>query len=223
MKLSDVINFVYPRNIYCVCCNDMLPVGRDHALCDKCIEEMLWYSKNPFDAKINEFCFDKVLSLVNYDVHAQTIIHKLKFQNKPYIAKPIGQLMGELYGEAGAYFVAVPMHKERQEERGYNQAELLAIYASKACGSIFLKDALLKIKPTVSMRSLTGDGRRQSIRDSIVVTPENKGKIKGKDLVLVDDVITTGTTADICASALKKAGARSITVLTFAAVDYKGK
>lgn len=223
MKLSDVINFVYPRNIYCVCCNDMLPLGRDHSLCDKCIDELLWYTKNPFDKKIEEFSFDKVLSLVNYDMHAQTIMHKLKFQNKPYIAKPIGKLMGELYGMAGAHFVAVPMHKEKQEQRGYNQAELLAIYASKACGSTYLKDALSKIKPTVSMRSLTGDARRQVIRDSIIVSPAMKEKIKGRNLVLVDDVITTGTTADICASVLKRAGAKSVTVLTFAAVDYKGK
>lgn len=222
MKLNDIVNLIYPQNIYCICCSDMLPVGRPHALCDECISNLSWFTANPFDKKIDEFNFDRVLSLVNYDMNAQTIIHKMKFQNRPYIAKPVGRLMGELYAKAGDIFVAVPMYKEKEAVRGYNQAALLAEYAAKACGSIYIKDVLVKTKPTVSMRSLAGDDRRQVIRDSIRVVDEKIPVIKGKTVVLVDDVITTGTTADICAEALKKAGASYVIVLSFAAVDYKG-
>ena len=223
MKVAEeILNIVYPRNIYCVCCNDMLPLGRVHSLCDKCIENLKWISENPFTEKLDEFSFDEVLSLVYYDMYAQNIVHKLKFQSCPYVAKPIGRLMGELLNRQDVTIVAVPMYIEKKKLRGYNQAELLGIYAAKASKAYFLKDGLIKIKPTASMRSLRADDRKNSIRDSVIVNEALVGQIKGRNIVVVDDVITTGTTADICAEALKNCGAKKVTILSFAAVNYKG-
>jgi len=216
--LDCILDIVFPENIYCICCGDMIAKSRIHGLCDDCIKSIDWVTEDLFDEK-KGFSFDGVLSLANYDFRIQQIMHGLKFHGKNYYASSMGLLMGELFNEncKGEYvFVPVPMHREKEEIRGYNQAALLAKYASKTAGAQFIKDALLKIKTTESMRIAGGEKRRNLLEGSIACNPKCLNVIKGADIVLVDDVVTTGSTAEECSRVLKKAGAKSVTVLSFA-------
>jgi len=113
------------------------------------------------------------------------------------------------------YLVPVPLSKEKQKKRGYNQAGLLARYAGKELG-IPVLEAIEKIKDTRAMRSSRGLERRFILDQAFRVVETNKAKVEGANIILVDDVITTGSTANECSKVLKLAGAKSIVVLCFA-------
>ncbi len=198
---------------------------RVHGLCDTCIEKMSWLTKNPFKNKLEGFFFNDVVSLVKYDGYAQMIVHNLKFHSKPYVARGIGRLMGELFithYEERMVFTPVPMFKEKEKIRGYNQAALLAKFASEASGNRYIPDVLTKVKSTDSMRMARAEGRLTALQGSMVINDDRKDEVSGHDIVLVDDVVTTGNTANYCSRLLKEAGATKVIILSFAAVDYKG-
>lgn len=222
---EKALNFVYPENIYCCACGDVMDPSRVHGLCDACIEKMSWLTKNPFENKLEGFFFDDVISLVKYDSYAQMIIHNMKFHSRPYVARGIGRLMGELllaHYDEKMCMTAVPMFKGKERARGYNQAALLARYASEAAGNKYSEDLLFKIKATDSMRMARSEGRITALEGSIAINEAKIGEIAGQDIVLVDDVVTTGNTVNYCSRLLKEAGAKKIVILSFAAVDYKG-
>jgi ComF family protein len=114
--------------------------------------------------------------------------------------------------------VFTPMTKERESERGYNQAEILADEFCKIVGLPILKEALVKTKETARQATIsTAKQRRENLNGSFKVV--NKSAVKGKNILLIDDVMTTGATVEILCELLKKAGAQSVTVLTVASVS----
>lgn len=113
---------------------------------------------------------------------------------------------------------SVPLHRKRLLERGYNQSAKLAESLSKML-NIPLTGALVRTRSTRSQSTLSGKERRQNLNDAFAVREE----VKNRHILLIDDVRTTGTTAVKCAEALFEAGAREVTVLTFAqAVPMEG-
>ena len=134
----------------------------------------------------------------------------------------MGELLASSY-QKSLLITCVPMHKEKLKKRGFNQAELLAKYAARASSNQFLGDLLIKARETDSMRTERAEGRFTALKGSIIVNPNRQEDIKGREIVLVDDVITTGNTANYCSKELKEAGASKVYILSFAAVNYKGK
>jgi competence protein ComFC len=110
----------------------------------------------------------------------------------------------------------VPIHSSRQRKRGYNQARLLAAPVAEMLGVPLLPETLLRIRKTQSQVELSAAGRRKNLQPEYFAVP-NSGLIQGKNLLLIDDVMTTGTTASVCAAALRNAGAAQIYVVTLAA------
>ena len=110
----------------------------------------------------------------------------------------------------------MPCTKAKKKKRGYNQAELLAKYAAKELGLPVLTDVLVKQKETPSMRLSTGEERRNLMQGVFAVDQNACAGLLGADILLVDDVLTTGSTADACALELKAAGVRTVSVLCFA-------
>jgi ComF family protein len=108
------------------------------------------------------------------------------------------------------FIVAVPLHKKKRRLRGYNQAELLATEISRKCGIPLRRDLLYKSKETEQQKSLTRQKRKANLKDAFLV----KEKIpSGQSFLLIDDVYTTGSTADAAALVLKEAGAKAVYVL----------
>ncbi len=224
--LYKTLDLLFPENIYCSCCGDVINKSRVHGLCDNCVANLAWIIKNPFQNKLEGFFFDDVISLTKYDGYAQMIMHNLKLHSKPYIARGIGKLMGELlnsYFDDKLILTPVPMYNGKKLLRGYNQAALLAKYASVESDNVLYEDLLIKDKSTDSMRMAKGDERYTTLDSSIIINPARVHLVENRDIVLVDDVITTGNTANCCTKILKDAGANHVYILTFAAVDYKGK
>lgn len=121
-------------------------------------------------------------------------------------------------GQAGAeaVLVPVPLHRWRLWRRGYNQAALLARALAQHSGREWLPDALVRVRGTRSQQGLSRAGRLRNLSGAFRV--RQRERLRGRIVVLVDDVLTTGSTARRCAAALRAAGAREVRVLTLARV-----
>ncbi|MES1262566.1 MAG: phosphoribosyltransferase family protein, partial [Acidobacteriota bacterium] len=114
--------------------------------------------------------------------------------------------------------VPVPLHWRKQWERGYNQAELLARHVAKRRGVPLVK-ALRRKRPTAVQASLAVAGRRKNVAGAFLMRPQ--ARLAGQRVLLIDDVMTTGATAGACAVALKRGGAKSVSLLTLARADRR--
>ncbi|HEX7758543.1 MAG TPA: ComF family protein, partial [Caulobacteraceae bacterium] len=112
----------------------------------------------------------------------------------------------------------VPLHRWRLLKRRYNQAAEIARPLARIAGLDYLPDALIRRRDTQSQGGKSGSGRRRNVAAAFTVAPAWRKRIEGKRLVLVDDVLTTGATAEGCARALKAAGAVCVDVAVIARV-----
>jgi ComF family protein len=117
-----------------------------------------------------------------------------------------------------ALLVPVPLHRWRIWSRGYNQSALIAAALSRRTGIPVAPDLLRRIKATPPLRGLGRRERAETVRGAFLVTAANCGSVRGRHLILVDDVYTSGATAGACAKALKRAGAARVDVLCWARV-----
>lgn len=165
--------------------------------------------------------WDRARAAVAYDDVSRAIVQDLKYRDRHEAALFMARLMvragASLVGEADAV-VPVPLHRWRLWRRRFNQSALLARHISGASGLDFRPDLLERIKPTRPQVGLNHAARRDNVRKAFAVPAQTAPDIYGKSIVLVDDVMTTGATAEACARVLRKAGARRIAVLTFALV-----
>jgi ComF family protein len=165
--------------------------------------------------------FGRARAAVRYDDVARTLVHALKYGDRLDLAPSLGQWMAsagrELLAEADA-IVPVPLHWRRLWARRFNQSALLAGVIGGQCGRPVAYDALKRIRATAQQVGLTRAQRAENIQGAFRVSAGGKAAVAGRRLVLVDDVLTTGATAEGCTRALMRAGAASVDVLTFARV-----
>ncbi|HCU08122.1 MAG TPA: hypothetical protein DF480_03995 [Clostridiales bacterium] len=217
--LRRLAGLVYPENIYCMRCGDTIDASRRHGLCDACVRSIPWAWDNPFRSYMDEFAFDDVWPVVRYGAHVRGLIHGLKLHGQTYIAGNLGKLLAErVLMETAVYDImtAVPLHREKRNRRGYNQAAMLAECAAAELGAVCRTELLTKPRSTGSLRLADSRMRRCMLAGAFIVPEENRQAVAGKHILLVDDVCTTGSTADACARALKEAGAAKVTLLCFA-------
>jgi ComF family protein len=112
--------------------------------------------------------------------------------------------------------VPVPLHRRRLWQRGFNQAALLARGVARRTGTSLAVDALVRVKPTRSSRGLGRRARADNVRGAFRVARPDR--IKGKEIIIIDDVLTTGATAEACTRMLLRSGAREVRVLTWTRV-----
>ena len=144
-------------------------------------------------------------------------VHALKYGDRPALARPLGRwLAARVSLPAGAVVVAVPLGRRRRLTRGYDQASRLAEHLARASGVPRLVGALRRVRETPPQVGRSRAARAANVAGAFAADPL---RVAGKELVLVDDVVTTGSTAEAAARALLAAGARRVTVVALARAE----
>lgn len=165
--------------------------------------------------------FARARSAVVYSGVARQMVQALKFHDRtemaPWMARWMMRAGAELIAEADVV-VPVPLHRRRFFWRRYNQSAELARAVCALSGRRFAPDALVRIKATRQQVGLGAREREENVRGAFRVLPEADIEVRGRRILLVDDVYTTGTTVSAAARSLRRAGAGAVDVLTFARV-----
>jgi ComF family protein len=168
--------------------------------------------------------FERAVAYGSYDGVLRELIHLLKYDRVRPAAGVLGRMLSDSLLLLVSQFdgrqplvIPVPLHERKLRERGFNQSELIARAAMRIApvGSVNCS-ALYRVSATESQTGLTPQQRRTNIRGAFRVADPNE--ISGRDILLVDDVFTTGTTASECARVVRKAGAERVWVVTVARV-----
>lgn len=166
------------------------------------------------------YYFEKHMYLFKYKNEIRNLILDYKFRDKSYLYELFAKIITKnekICGILEKYdiIIPVPIHKKRKKQRGYNQSELVARQISKNIANLQLENkAFIKIKNNKPQSTLNKKQRKQNVKN--VYKLENKGKLENKNIVLFDDIYTTGNTANEIAKILKQNGANKILVLTIA-------
>ena len=172
--------------------------------------------------------FDRAVAYGLYRGTMRSLLHLLKYEAMEPVARPLGALMAaQLAGVAALprllTLVPVPLFAQKRRERGFNQAELLAravAAAGRRHGFQFRVEIglLVRKRPTESQAGLSPAGRRRNLQAAFAVPGADAGRkpLAGRELLLIDDIYTTGATARAASSALRRAGAAQVWVATAA-------
>jgi ComF family protein len=224
------LDLLLPRR--CAACESPLPSGHPRALCTAC-----WGSLPMPAAALCARCgiphppsfatcaacvarppaFDVARAVGLYLAEGIQLnplaraVRALKFRGHRAVADTLGEAMARvLPGGSHDLVVPVPLHVARLRERGYNQAGLLAHALARATRLRVVPDGLVRRRPTPSQADLDAIARRTNVHGAFAAAR----RVDGAAVVLVDDVLTTGATADACARALRDGGARRVSVVT---------
>lgn len=234
-SLAPLLDFIYPPR--CAACGDA--TGEQGGLCPPCWADLVIPSEpaciacqRPFGdvgPEAGGLCGPCLAKPPRHDgIAAGTLYTKtsrklaLAFKHggrialAPMLARMIAARLPEADSER--LIVPVPLHRRRLWTRGYNQSVLLGRELARLGHGTLLVDALERTKPTPSLGGLGARARGKVLAGAIRVRPSLVGKFANRDIVLVDDVLTSGATSDACVKELRKTGARSVRIACFTRV-----
>ena len=230
--IRTVIELFYPSN--CVGCG--LPLSAGQQLCGACRNSLIRIippfcriCSRPFEGVFSaafqcpscagrDMGFECAVAAYRAGGLLRDLIHRFKYSGHYYLRNLLAELLLEAFGDDRLkvsidLIVPVPLHSTRHRERGYNQSEALAEIVSKKSGIPMIR-ALKRRIPTQTQTQFDRQQRMRNLRNAFVVR-ENSG-VHGKSLLLLDDILTTGSTLAECALVLRNAGAGSIRAVTVA-------
>ncbi len=208
---------LFPQSNACHLCGAF--PDRESLLCSRCMKglESLRYGKLRTAAQEPHPPLRACLAAYPHKHEARDLIHLLKYESDTVLAGLLGESMANALVSSPAQLqadavVPVPLHPSRLEQRGYNQARLLSEALCFHTGLTLLDGALIRLHATDTQLRRERAARLKAMEHAFaVIRPD---AVRGKHLLLVDDVLTTGATAMSCASALLSAGAASVSLLT---------
>ena len=230
---NKVLDLMYPKSIKCMFCAEELNHLEYNCTCENCMSTLPFIA-NPcsrcgspmtvnqkgvcLKCKTRNFYFEEAKSIFEYRKDPLKVVHNLKYNNGLYLVEPMVKYLTDVYSTWNVFadvVTCVPMFETREKMRGYNQSKLLAKeFANKT--KVPFVELCAKVVDTKSQTELNTKERIENVKDSFVVKKEYLEKIKGKTILIIDDVVTTGATTSEISKMLTEAGAQTCYVLTFA-------
>lgn len=227
---GDVLDAVFPER--CVGCDDVLPDPRAF-FCGACVGEVEQLPEAPACARCHEpgvfrtgrcdRCekrppkFTKAFAPLEHAGAVARAVQRFKYEGHPELARPLASLLvagaKAFLASAPTLVVPIPLHAARYRERGYDQTALLAVALAGATQRTLRDDALTRVKATARQVGQEDDARAANVAGAFAVSGKS---VRGERLLLLDDVLTTGATANEAARVLLEAGAAEVQVLTLA-------
>ncbi|NLY82151.1 MAG: ComF family protein [Clostridiales bacterium] len=233
-KLTESI---FPSSIYCICCGNIIDESRPYALCNDCMEHFRWANEKTCikcgkllsENNMRDIChncqenihyFDRGFTCAQYGIYEKRVIFNLKYKKKTYLSKIIAEIMHDrMLLEEIKYdiVIPVPIHRKRLKKRGFNQAELIAKYFAKLQNKPFNNKCLVRVKQTDLSKKLNPEERRLNLVEAFKTSKYDEGDIEGRNVLVIDDIYTTGATADAISQILKNVGVKKVYFLSFVA------
>lgn len=192
---------------FCACCGRRL--SKDNLvknICSGCLK--------------TRFHFDRAFSPCKYSGTIKKLIHEFKYAGRDYLGQSFGSIMNSFIKEYALpieyvdFIIPIPLHNSRLREREFNQAQILSEQVGKEFNKKVLPGVLIRNKATKTQTELNPEERRLNVEKSFYVT--KPALVKNRNLLLIDDVLTTGATSSEAARSLKESGAGIVFVMTLA-------
>ncbi len=222
--IGDFTGLVYPK--ICYACGKVLHYDED-IVCTICLYELpLTNLHNEFDNRLSRLFWGRVplegvtaLFYFQKGCKVQKLIHEFKYRGKREIGIYAGKLLASILSGSGKWkepeiVLPVPLHPKKERQRGFNQGEYFAIGLSKGMGIKLSTNNLIRKFHSESQTSKSRFMRWKNVET--VYHIKDPGKFRGKDLLLVDDVITTGSTIEACSQRLLEIGGTRLWVASMA-------
>jgi len=221
---DKIIELIYPNT--CVLCEKILVYGERRGICSSCEvtypylqDQLCAHCGKPLLDEMKEKCFDcrkgksyyeSGRSMWVYEEKVREALHAFKYKGHKEKGRLFAKELVRYYNRLTTWevdcVIPVPLYRKKEKERGYNQAVLIGQYFARSYGVRFEKYGLIRIKATLPQKELKDQERLENMRQAF----EAKEKVRGKKILLIDDIYTTGTTINACAKALKNKGASTV-------------
>lgn len=224
--LNRIFDYLLPR--ICASCNKKLnPL--EEIICDKCFDKLKLTPESLIREEYQKkFLMKHYVSdfhpvfIFETDKEIQHIIHSLKYKKHFRVGTYFGKIIGnQINDKIRAWkinlILPVPLHYAKKAERGYNQSEFIAKGISSFTGIEWDRKTIKRKRYTETQTHLTAEERQTNVKDAFEI--KNRKKVKGKNILLVDDVITTGSTISECANQLLLAGAEKVYATSIAIAE----
>ena len=231
-----LLHLLLPRT--CYACGKDLPFRAEDPLCAACAAQVRFVAGGLYCRRCGQplrqggaHCFHcrgskskkypcaYIRSAVVFNPQVRALVHPFKYAHQTYLAASLGGWLGQAWPDFDVLHTAqllmpVPLYPAKQKKRGYNQAALLARQLGRITGLMVDENSLCRIRNTPSQTGFGREQRAENMKGAFVCRqPE---AVKGKVVLLIDDVATTGATLEACAAALKQAGAKQVMAYTLA-------
>jgi ComF family protein len=234
-SFAPVLDFIYPPR--CPACGD--GVGEQGGLCSTCWSDLVIPSdpccaacQRPFGdhgPQAGAICapcladppgHDGIAAGTLYTDTSRRLVLAFKHGRRIALAPLLAKLIAARLPAADSerVIVPVPLHRSRLWQRGYNQAALLGRQLQKMGHGTMCVDALMRTRPTPALGGLGKRARARTLQGAIALRSSRKARIEDTEVILVDDVLTSGATSTACVKALKRGGARSVQIACFSRV-----
>lgn len=237
-KIKEILfNTFYPKHIKCICCKNELDNPNVYDMCEDCFANLpfikinfctrcgLQFEKDGsglcLNCKANNFDFTLARSTLNFDGNVVPLIHRFKYARYKFLAEPLSYLIYDtliVQNWKIDMICYVPLFERRERQRGYNQSRELATRLS-ALTQLEVFHDIIRTRDTPTQTKLTRRERQENVKGCFRIN--NRKSIKGLNLLLIDDVFTTGSTSNEISKELLKAGANKVYVLTVAHAGFK--
>lgn len=237
--IHNSLQHIFPSQ--CIGCGVFVTFSE--GLCHNCWSKVKFINENscsicstPFDNETNHsgsICakclanrplYNRHRSVIEYNDLASKLISDFKYNDKTYLQKYFANIIFNRHNhmiQNADIIIPVPLHRKKLLKRKYNQAALIAKLLCKMSGKKYLCDALIKTKNTESQVGLDYKKRISNLKGAISCSANTAKLIENKNIILIDDVMTTGTTINLCCKELLKFNPKNIDVLTLA-MSVKG-